>query len=139
MFQKKTTQSRQATIDTMSASTFSVFGGDIVVKGDVAATADLHIDGRIEGDITCAALVQGVGSEVVGEIRADSARLAGTVRGTITVSALVIVKTAHIHGDVHYDTLTIEQGASVDGRFAQRSTISAPIEVEGESQFLLGN
>jgi cytoskeletal protein CcmA (bactofilin family) len=40
------------------------------------------------------------------------------VRGTITVRELVILKTARIEGDVHYEALTIEQGAQVDGKFA---------------------
>ncbi|MFT4028054.1 MAG: polymer-forming cytoskeletal protein [Novosphingobium sp.] len=104
----------------MSGGTFSVLGADVVIKGDISATADLHIDGRVEGDIVCAALVQGQSSEVVGAIRAETARLSGSVRGSITASELVILKTAHIEGDVFYDALTIEQGAEVDGRFAHR-------------------
>lgn len=104
----------------VSGGTFSVLGADVVIKGDIAASADLHIDGRVEGDIACASLVQGQSSEVVGAIRAETARLAGTVRGSITASELVILKTARIEGDVHYDALTIEQGAEVDGRFAHR-------------------
>ncbi len=108
------------------AGTFSVIGTDVIIKGDIAASADLHIDGRIEGDITCAALVQGQSSEVVGAIRAETARLSGTVRGSITASELVILKTARIEGDVHYDALTIEQGAEVDGRFAHR--VHAPAD-----------
>lgn len=102
----------------MNGSTFSVFGADTRIKGDVAASADLHIDGKIEGDVACASLVQGETSEIVGAIKAETARLSGTVRGTITVRELVILRTARIHGDVHYDALTIEQGAQVDGRFA---------------------
>lgn len=104
----------------MSGGTFSVLGADVTIKGDIAASADLHVDGRVEGDIACAALVQGQSSEVIGSIRADSARLSGTVRGSITASELVILKTARIEGDVHYDALTIEQGAEVDGRFQHR-------------------
>jgi cytoskeletal protein CcmA (bactofilin family) len=104
----------------MSGGTFSVLGVDVEIKGDIAGTADLHVDGRVEGDIACAALVQGQSSEVVGAIRAESARLSGTVRGSITASELVILKTARIEGDVFYDALTIEQGAEVDGRFAHR-------------------
>ena len=30
----------------------------------------------------------------------------------------MILKSARIDGDVHYETLTIEQGANVNGRFA---------------------
>ena len=102
------------------AATFSVLGADVAVKGDLSATADLHIDGSVEGDITCAALVQGEKSTVTGAIKAKSARLSGTVHGSIEAGELVILKTAHIHGDVSYDALTIEQGAQVDGRFAHR-------------------
>ena len=99
-------------------STFSVIGSDVAIKGDVTASADLHIDGRIEGDIACASLVQGEASEIHGAVHAESARLAGRVNGSITARELVILKTARIEGDVHYDALTIEQGAEVEGRFA---------------------
>ncbi|RVU05138.1 polymer-forming cytoskeletal protein [Novosphingobium umbonatum] len=118
------------------ASTFSVLGADLVVKGDLTAQADLHIDGRVEGDITCAALVQGESSEIIGEIRADQARLAGVLRGSITGGDVVIQRSARIYGDVHYDTLTIEQGAVVEGRFAQRSAAQPPVQIEGESRLV---
>ncbi len=101
-----------------AGSTFSVTGADVAIRGDIAATADLHIDGTIEGDIKCASLVQGEKSSISGAIVAESARLAGKVTGSITARELVILRTAHIEGDVHYDALTIEQGAEVDGRFA---------------------
>jgi cytoskeletal protein CcmA (bactofilin family) len=101
-----------------SHSTFSVIGADVVIKGDISATADLHVDGTVEGDIVCAALVQGESSKIEGSIESGTARLAGRVRGTINVRELVILKSAVIEGDVRYDALTIEQGAQVEGRFA---------------------
>ena len=113
--------------NTAGSSTFSVFGADIAITGDVKASADLHVDGRIEGDIVCQALVQGEGSEIVGAICAQSARLAGVVRGSIDAGHLTILKSARIHGDVSYDALTIEQGAEVEGRFAHRSAGAVPI------------
>lgn len=101
-----------------SGSTFSVIGADVTITGNISASADLHIDGTVEGDITCASLVQGEKSAIMGAVVAESARLAGRVAGSITARELVILKTARIEGDVHYDALTIEQGAQVDGRFA---------------------
>ena len=76
------------------------------------------------GDVSCASLVQGEASEVFGAIKAGSARLAGTVQGTITVGELTILRTAQINGDVFYDTLTMEPGAQVDGRLATRQTLA---------------
>jgi cytoskeletal protein CcmA (bactofilin family) len=103
-----------------SNSTFSVLGSDLTITGDIEASADLHIDGSVEGDIACSSLVQGEESRVKGAIKAETARLAGTVDGSITARELVILKTARITGDVFYDALTIEQGAQVEGRFAHR-------------------
>ncbi len=108
-----------------SSSTFSVIGADVVITGDIAASADLHVDGTIEGDIKCSSLVQGESSKISGAVMAEVARFSGHVSGSITARELTILKSATIEGDVHYDALTIEQGAQVDGRFApnaQRQT-----------------
>jgi cytoskeletal protein CcmA (bactofilin family) len=109
-----------------NGGTFSVIGPDVVIRGNVSASADLHVDGTVEGDIACAALVQGESSRVEGAIEAENARLSGQVKGAITVRELVILRSARIEGDVHYDTLTIEQGAQVEGRFANDAARSAP-------------
>ncbi|HZB70291.1 MAG TPA: polymer-forming cytoskeletal protein, partial [Sphingomicrobium sp.] len=76
---------------------------------------------RINGDISCAALVQGEASEVSGVVVADSARIAGKIKGSIAAGTLVILKTARIEGDVTYGALTIEEGAQVDGKFSHRA------------------
>jgi cytoskeletal protein CcmA (bactofilin family) len=121
-------------------STFSVIGADVAIKGDIHASADLHVDGKVEGDIICTSLVQGESSEVHGAVQAESARLAGRVTGSITVRELVILKSARIEGDVNYDALTIEQGAEVEGRFAHsvpnRRAADKPAAATGEDPVL---
>lgn len=108
-----------------SNSTFSVIGSDVTIKGDISASADLHVDGTIEGDIKCSSMVQGESSAINGAIVAESARISGVVTGSITAKELVVLKTARVDGDVHYDALTIEQGAQVDGRFAPNASTPA--------------
>lgn len=108
------------------ATTFSVLGADVVVTGDVRASVDLHIDGRVEGDVACASLVQGATSHIVGAVIADQARLAGSVEGSIRVKALVIDASARISGDVSYETISMAQGAQIDGRLAHIEEGSAP-------------
>jgi len=134
-----------------SNSTFSVIGSDVTIKGDVTASADLHVDGTIEGDIQCASVVQGESSSISGAVTAETARMSGTVSGSITAKELVILKSARINGDVHYDALTIEQGAQVDGRFAPNASRAAakpvsdakPVErvqpTKGGTESLLAN
>lgn len=118
---------------------FSILGADTAIKGDVSAETDLHIDGRVEGDVNCASLIQGEASEIIGGVKVQCARLAGVVRGTIDAGELVILKSAKIHGDVHYDALTIEPGAEVEGRFATRGTLvlEPSLEMEGSGEPLL--
>lgn len=135
MFSKKqeAPYAPQGGAKTMSGSTFSVLGADLSIKGDLTARADLHIDGTVDGDIACAELVQGESSTITGAVTADSARLAGTIRGSVTAGTLVILKTARIDGDVTYDALTIEQGARVDGRLTPRA-VEARLSVAGGTE-----
>lgn len=109
-----------------SASTFSMLSADTVIAGNVEASADLHIDGRVEGDIACKALVQGEDSHIAGSVRAESIRIAGSISGSITAREVVILKTARIEGDVAYDTLTIEQGARLEGRLSPHGGQTPP-------------
>jgi cytoskeletal protein CcmA (bactofilin family) len=101
-------------------TTFSIIGADVVITGNVSATVDLHVDGRIEGDLACANLVQGEESLIKGAVVAETARLAGTVDGSIAARDLTIQASARISGDVVYENLTIEQGSQVEGRFSHR-------------------
>lgn len=95
---------------------FSVIGPDMAVTGDVRATADLHIDGSIEGDVYCGNLVQGPESRIVGGVTAETARIAGTIEGSVHVKHLTVERSAKIIGDVEYQDITVENGGHVDGR-----------------------
>lgn len=100
---------------------FSVIGPDMVITGNVKAEADLHIEGRIEGDLDCGTLVQGADSLVKGQVRATTARIAGTIEGSVSVRQLTIESGARIVGDVEYENVSIETGAHVDGRMKHLS------------------
>jgi len=95
---------------------FSVLGTDIVLSGNIHASADLHIDGRVEGDVNCSALVLGTDSRISGNVFAENARIAGNVEGSVSVRQLTIERTARISGDVEYESISIETGATVEGR-----------------------
>lgn len=127
MFSKKPDSiARQPVSGMATDATFSMLGADIAITGDLTANADLHLDGRVGGDIRCAALVQGETSEITGAVTAQNARVAGKIRGSITAEVLVIQRTARIEGDVSYGSLTIEDGAQVDGKFTPRAAEPEP-------------
>ncbi len=104
-----------------SGHTFSMIASDVEIVGNVTAKVDLHIDGAIQGDVTCGSLVQGESSAISGKVIAESARLSGKVEGSIEAVELVIEASARISGDVTYQNLSIAPGAQVDGKFKQKS------------------
>lgn len=108
---------------------FSIIGSDIVVTGNISATVDLHVDGKIAGDISCATLVQGADSEIRGCITAETARLAGLVDGAVNARDLIVERTARIMGDVAYENITIEQGGQVVGRFSHQGAHPAELKL----------
>jgi cytoskeletal protein CcmA (bactofilin family) len=109
---------------------FSLIGGDVTINGDISASVDLHVDGVIEGDLRCAALVQGPESRIRGHVTAKSAQLAGLVDGSITAEELVVASTARITGDVTYDRITIEPGSRIDGRLSHKDSVPPASEIK---------
>ena len=98
-------------------------GPEAVVSGDLATDAQLHVDGRIDGDVRCGQLIQGTAGMIAGNISADEARLAGAVQGTVAARTLIVAASARIMGDVAYDTISIEAGAQIEGRLARRAAL----------------
>ncbi|MBY8826032.1 polymer-forming cytoskeletal protein [Sphingomonas colocasiae] len=131
----KTASNGGSTGNNHAGGSFSVIGADVSITGNIGAQADLHIDGIVEGDIQCAALVQGESSRIKGSVTADSARLSGIVDGSISARELVIERTAHITGDVCYETISIAPGGRVEGRFTLRG--GALLADGGEAQLKL--
>lgn len=101
---------------------FSVIGSEVAVTGNIVTEADLHIDGRVEGDVRGGNVIQGAESLVCGNLTADTARLAGRIEGMVRVKALLIESSARIIGDVEYESITIETGGSIDGRMKNLGT-----------------
>jgi len=104
----------------MVKPSFSVIGADVLITGDVRATSDLHIDGVVEGDISCATLVQGPESRIKGKIEAGSARIAGQIDGEVNAGELAIEAGARVTGDISYESISVATGSHVEGRFMHR-------------------
>jgi len=104
-----------------SGHTFSVIASDVEIVGNLSARVDLHIDGKVQGDVTCGNLVQGEGSFIAGKVTADSAKLSGHVEGSIEANDLVIESSARIKGDVVYSNLTIAPGGQIEGKLSHKS------------------
>lgn len=109
-------------------SGLSFIGPEVTVSGDVSTAAQLHVDGRVDGDVRCGVLCQGKSGTITGNIAAGQARLAGLVDGTVNAETVVLEETARVTGDVTYETISIAAGAQVEGRLSRRP--GAPLKAE---------
>ena len=103
-----------------SGGTFSYLGSEVTVTGNIATESELHLDGKVTGDVRCGALTQGQSGEVRGNIHAGEARLAGLVDGAVEAGTLTLEPSARVTGDILYESLSVAAGAEVEGRFQRR-------------------
>ena len=86
------------------------------IKGHILGGDVIHIDGRLEGNISCEELIIGVKGQVVGEVRAKSLSLYGTLQGTAEAENIFIAGSARLIGDALHSSIAIEPGAYIEGR-----------------------
>lgn len=94
----------------------AIISESTVVKGNITSTGILHVDGTIDGDISCEELIIGVKGSVTGTVKAQNMHLYGSLHGKAIVDSLFIAQSAHLLGDASHNTIAIEPGAYIEGR-----------------------
>ena len=98
------------------SSSPSTIGEDLTIEGNVSSTGELHINGRIKGDVSCAAAILGETSAIEGNVAAEEVMICGRLVGSIRGRRVMLQSTAHVEGDILHQDLAMEQGAYFDGR-----------------------
>jgi cytoskeletal protein CcmA (bactofilin family) len=99
--------------DALGASTI---GGDLTITGNVTSKGEIHLDGHVQGDVRCVALVLGENSSVEGNVVADDVVIRGHLIGSVKALRVTLQSNSHVEGDLTYQSLAIEQGAFFDGK-----------------------
>ena len=88
-----------------------------IVDGDI-----IHIDGKMEGDVSCKELIIGTSGYMKGNVEAKSLELYGELNGSIKAENLFIAGSAKFVGDSVYKTIAIEPGAVLVGQCSNIQT-----------------
>ncbi|MGE0178677.1 MAG: polymer-forming cytoskeletal protein [Sphingomonas sp.] len=107
-----------------AAAGLSLIDPALTVSGGLASDGQIHVEGRVDGDVRCVALCQSASGVIAGDIRAEEARIGGLVEGNVTAGTVVIEASGRVTGDVAYDTISIAAGARVEGRLARRRALA---------------
>lgn len=97
----------------------SVIGNDLSIEGQtitIRCKGSLKVLGNIQADLHSRELEVGREAVIQGSIAADSIDVYGRVNGAILGTHVVLHAGAEVEGDIHSHLLSIEQGASFDGR-----------------------
>lgn len=105
----------------------SIISQNTKVCGDIISDGIIHVDGHVEGDISCEELVIGLKGSVSGKITTNNLHLYGVLQGQAVVDQLFIAKTAKLIGDAAHNSIAIEPGAYIDGHCIRAG---APIPAE---------
>lgn len=102
----------------MSSGDQATIGKSLVIKGEVAGSESLFIDGKVEGSITLPGnrVTVGRNGTVSANISAREIVILGKVRGNATASDRVDIRSeGSLIGDVSAQRISIEDGAYFKG------------------------
>lgn len=94
----------------------SVIGEDLTVTGNVISKGEVQVDGEVQGDVHCSSLVVGEKATITGGILAEDVIVRGRVLGSVRAQRVTLQSTSHVEGDIHHQSLAIEQGAFFEGK-----------------------
>lgn len=111
-----------------NAAVPSIISTGTKIKGNILGGDVIHIDGRLEGNVCCDELVIGVRGLVIGQVKAKTLNLYGTLQGSAEVDNVFIAGTARLTGDALHSSIAIEPGAYIEGRCIRMSQPAAAKE-----------
>jgi len=99
----------------------TVIAEGLNIVGNVQAEGMVEMHGQIEGELQCTALRVSQRGRVKGKIISQDVVVNGIVDGPIHGDNVALESKANVTGDIHHDSLSIERGASFDGRSLQKN------------------
>ncbi|MBC7768838.1 MAG: polymer-forming cytoskeletal protein [Phycisphaerales bacterium] len=106
----------------------SIISANTEMSGSIATSDELHVHGKIEGDVRATKIVVCAGGVIKGDLTADTIVIHGAVEGRIDGQHVVLCSGAVVKGEVTHSTLGIDTAAVFEGsvkRVAPAETANA--------------
>jgi cytoskeletal protein CcmA (bactofilin family) len=98
-----------------SPLSISTIGEDLTITGNVTSKGELHLNGRVQGDVQCVALVLGENAQLEGNVIAEDVTVGGRLIGSVRALRVMLQSTAHVEGSLFHKSLSLEQGTHFEG------------------------
>lgn len=102
----------------MSTPTTNVLASGIEIVGSIRFQNDMHIDGKIDGEIQSDSGKVTIGemADIKGNIHAGEVHVYGHVEGNVRSERCHLSSRAVISGDITTGVLSMDEGARLSGR-----------------------
>lgn len=94
----------------------SLISADLHILGNIISDGLVDIDGSVEGNVKAGQVTIRPNGRVVGDVVAETVHVYGKVRGLIRAQMVYLYSSCHIEGVIMYKSMTVEDGAFVDGK-----------------------
>ena len=96
----------------------TIIGPSVMVKGNLSSNGNIVIEGILKGGVkTTGNVYIGDNAQIAADLSAKSARIGGEVKGNVKIEdGLQIVSSAKIFGDIECASLSVENGAVINGK-----------------------
>jgi cytoskeletal protein CcmA (bactofilin family) len=104
----------------------TLIANDVCVTGDIEFSDGLRMDGHVKGNVKGKAgcetlLVLSNRGSITGNVYGYDVIINGTITGDVVADHFVeLQENAHITGNIYYQQLRMDVGASVDGKLTRR-------------------
>src|SRR5687767_8012820 len=116
-------KSRRPKPQDVTGVSYSMLDAETTVRGDIGTAGTLRIAGRLDGNVTGAALlIVAAGATITGQVSAREVVIAGRIEGHVVAQGRVELEaTGVVVGDVTADAILVHEGAALNGRMLVRT------------------
>ena len=120
-------------------SAHSVVDKFLTMKGDLESEGDIHVKGKVFGNIRCKLLIIDVDALVEGGVAAEEVIVRGNTKGTIQADRVKLEKTANVDCEICHHTFSAEEGARIKGSLRSKDESSGGLATKDGARTKLVN
>jgi cytoskeletal protein CcmA (bactofilin family) len=117
-----------------TSSAHSIVDEFLTMRGDLESEGDIHVKGKVLGNIRCKLLIIEVDALVEGGVEAEEVIVRGNSKGTIQADRVRLEKTANVDSEIRQNSFSAEEGARIKGSLRSKDEPLGGAPQDGETK-----
>jgi cytoskeletal protein CcmA (bactofilin family) len=115
-------------------SAHSIVDEFLTMKGDLESDGDIHVKGKVLGNIRCKLLIIEIDALVEGGVEAEEVIVRGNTKGKIQADRVRLEKTANVDSEICHRSFSAEEGARIRGSLRARDDAPSGLTKDVEAK-----